>query len=121
MHQIEDDLYRLYREEWVIVHTESADSDTAEKVVTAAHQHAHTAYENKVDDDRLRIDAHTDNAGHFWAHVVMLKPNMKGEFKYAALAENFATKCGFDDYEIVTRNSRRDFELRSFGIKPQNR
>ncbi len=118
-----DDLYRLYRTEWVIVKTFNADGRGAqnlESLIRQARDHVHAQYVGRVADERIRVDAVTDNPEHpthYWVHVKLLKPNLKGEFKHAALAANHAEKQAWKDYEIVGRNSRRDFELRSYGVK----
>ncbi len=120
-----DDLYRLYRTEWVIVHTLSEDHPdhdkppqvTGEQLVRAAREHVEQVYGGRVNESQMDLVLHTDNAGHFWVHVKIRKPNLKGEFIHAALAASYAEKNRWSEYEIVSRNSRRDHELRSFGMK----
>jgi hypothetical protein len=109
-----DDLYRLYRQEWVIVHTVSGDGEIAEPFVVQAHQHGRDTYP-ELAPEMLGLEAHTDNAGHFWVHLKLFKPNMKGEFKHERDARRFAEKQSWLVTEIVARNSKRDHVLRNFG------
>lgn len=116
VHETED-VFRLYREEWVIVETVSGTGDRAQPFVELAYRFITDTYEGRVPEHRFRVMANTDKAGHFWVHVTMLRPNMKGEFKYAHLAQRHAEKKGYAHYEVVSRNSRRDHELRAYGVR----
>lgn len=117
-----EDLYRLYRREWVIVHTVSGEGDPqhhvpAEPFVTQARTWVEDTYAGRVESRDVQLVAHTDGANAFWVHVKVRKPNLKGEFKQAFLAQRHADKQGWHEVEIVGRNSRRDHELRNHGIK----
>lgn len=119
-----DDLFRLYRHEMVIVH--AVEGEYAEEqggiwpVLQQARDYVDTQYKGRVEPDDIRIDAnvdHPDSPTRVWVHVLLSKPNLKGEFKYATQAADFAAKQGWEDWEIVSRNSRRDHELRNYGVK----
>lgn len=112
-----DDTFRLYRREWVIVHTVTGEGPAAEPFVAEAFEHIKKNVTGRVRANDITCEANTNNAGTFWVHVKICKPNMKGEFKYRHLAERFATKQGYDEYEIVARNSKHDHEIRSYGVK----
>lgn len=114
-----DELYRLYRKEWVIVYTVEGQGETAEPFVNSAHHYYQSHYSEQFTyPEQARIDAHTNNAGSFWVHLLLNKHNMKGEFKQVFLATNLAERRGWRDYEVVGRNSHRDHQLRNLGRKP---
>lgn len=112
-----EDVYRLYRPEWVIVHTITGRGEYAEPFVKECFDFFDRTYGGRVERQDVDIVATTNLVDSFWVHLKMRKPNMKGEFKQAFLAQRHAEKQGWPDYEIVARNSKRDHELRSFGTK----
>lgn len=118
-----EDLFRLYREEWVIVHTVTGTYNADSGIwstLQKARDHAKEHYRGRVEPMHIRIDASIDDADNpvqVWVHVLLFKPNLKGEFKHARLAANFAAQQDWEDWEIVSRNSRRDHELRNYGVK----
>ncbi len=119
-----DDLYRLYRTEWVIAHTVSGQGDMslhvpAEPFVMKARDWAASTFGGRVPDADIRLQANTDGVDAFWVHVQVRKPNLKGEFKHPHLAANHAEKQAWAQYEVVSRNSKRDHELRNYGVKLQ--
>lgn len=116
VHETED-LFRLYRTEWVIVHTVTGQGEIAQPFAEQAHAYGQETYGDRVLPEFLHLEANTDNAGSFWVHLKLLKPNMKGEFKYEHLAHEHARKQAWVEYSVVKRNSRLDHELRNYGTK----
>lgn len=112
-----DDLWRLYRREWVIVHTVHRRGEDARDAFTAAMEWIAENLKGRVEDNDTQIQVHTDQAGLFWAHVMVFKDNLKGEFKYMQGAERHAIAAGYDEYTIVPRNSAIDHDIRSYGVK----
>lgn len=112
-----DDLWRLYRREWVIVHTitRTGDSD-GHAVFDAVREWMQINLGDRVKKTDMRISMNTDNAGTFWAHAEVFKDNLKGEFKHPQAAQAHAMTNGYDEYTIVPRNSKSDHDLRSYGV-----
>lgn len=113
-----DDLHRLYRPEWVSVHVEAAvDGDrTPEALTEAALAHFDAHYDGRVHSGDMRLAV--AGAGPTARVALQLRlPNLKGEFKTAALAHAHATGQGWDDYTVVGRNTKADHELRGYGVK----
>ncbi len=108
---------RLYKPEWVIVHTERG--DTPSTAVTAAREHFARTYAGRVRD--TDVDYHTGHepqaAQPFVVQLRLCLPVLKGEFKYRSRACAWAAKHGIDDYWTVQRNSPADHELRAYGTK----
>jgi hypothetical protein len=114
-----NDIWRLYRREWVIVHTISLTSDE----VDAAHQlfdqirswmTEHLT--GRVKEQDMDIELNTDDAGHFWGHAKVFKDTLKGEFKYVEAAQTHAMIHQYDEYVIVPRNSKSDHDIRNYGV-----
>jgi hypothetical protein len=116
-----DDIWRLYRREWVTVHTVEGDGDPdelipAQPIYSLATQWATANLEGRVRDEDVRVEMHTDTNTFFWAHIQVFKDNLKGEFKNVENAQYYASTNGFDEYVIVPRNSKSDHDIRSYGV-----
>lgn len=116
-----DDIWRLYRREWVIVHTIDGTLDhehivAAAPVFEAACQWAKDNVVGRVRDEDVNIQLNTDNDTRAWAHVRVFKETLKGEFKQRSNAEVFASINNFDEYTIVPRNSPADHDIRNYGV-----
>jgi hypothetical protein len=114
-----DDIYRLYRREWVTVHTASGTAETLEPIFELAQKYYEDNLRDRVRDEEFRVTAYTDNAEPlptFWVHVELFKENLKGEFKHAHAAERFARDAGWEEYTVVVRNSKDDHRIRNYGV-----
>lgn len=115
-----DDVYRIYRPEWIYVYTAAATfSSTASDAHTVTEQvkeHFETRYRGRVRDDDWAIEC-VGEGETFMARLLLRLPNLKGEFKHAFLAQRHADSEGWADYTIVQRNSRADHELRSYSVR----
>lgn len=112
-----DDIWRLYRREWVIVNTVTMHANDAKTVFDTAKQWCDTHLEGRVKDNDIQCEINTDTGSLFWVHIKVFKDNLKGEFKYQSAAEVHASAQGYDEYTIVPRNSKADHDLRSYGVK----
>ncbi len=111
-----DDLWRLYRREWVIVHTIDSVADDGRPAFDAARTWIADNLTGRVREQDIQIELNTDLGRTFWAHVMVFKDNLKGEFKHAEIAQMFAQRRQYDEYTIVPRNSKTDHEIRSYGV-----
>lgn len=120
-----DDLWRLYRREWIVVHTLDPITVDAEAnatgraglpIVEAGQQWVKDNLHGRVRDEDLRITLHTDQQGTFWGTVDLFKDNLKGEFKVVEHAQMFAQIEKYDEYVIVPRNSKSDHDIRNYGV-----
>ncbi len=111
-----DDLWRLYRREWVTVHTIDSEADDGREAFDAARAWIAENLTGRVQDQHIQIELNTDLSRTFWAHIKVFKDNLKGEFKYADSAQMFAMKKQYDEYTVVPRNSKTDHEIRSYGV-----
>lgn len=113
-----DDAWRLYRREWVIAHTtDTITADDGKPSFDQAMAYIKDNLKGRLRDDEINIEVNTDAAGHFWAHVITFKDNLKGEFKNVNNARGHAMAQGYDEYTIVPRNSKSDHDIRSYGVK----
>jgi hypothetical protein len=106
-----DDVYRLYRSEWVTVFTAGADGELS------AWKHYEVTYHGRVrrGDARIVVDGEGE---HALTRLQLFLPTMKGEFKFAVHVARFAEMRGWgDDYTIVARNSVADHDLRAYSIR----
>lgn len=112
------DIYRLYRPEWVTAYVvERADMNDCRQEV----DNFFTArYVGRVRDEHVRYAYLTSSgADHATTVLQLLLPTVKGEFKYAHLAWEYARSRGWgeDTCQVVMRNSRDDHELRAYGVR----
>jgi hypothetical protein len=112
-----EDLWRLYRREWVIVHTAYRTGNDVRNAFLAAQQWTRENLTGRVAETDIQFEAFSNQAGNFWVHVKVFKENLKGEFKYMHGAERHAVQEGYDEYTIVPRNSKIDHDIRSYGVK----
>lgn len=114
--QTADEVYRLYRPEWVTVHYVIADDDgtCCPGLISQLREYFAATYAATVADADVRMvcDGEGINAV---AQLQLRLPNLKGEFKHAFLAERFADERGYTDHQIVVRNSAVDKRLRRYG------
>lgn len=111
-----DDLWRLYRREWVIVHSITRKGDDGKPTFDEATAWMAENLAGRVEDNDMRITLNTDQAGTFWAHIEVFKDTLKGEFKYVEGAQNHAVVNKYEEYVIVPRNSKSDHDIRSYGV-----
>lgn len=112
-----DDLWRLYTREWVIVHTITMPGSDARPAFLACREWMKTNLEGRVRENDMQIQLNTDGGTLFWAHAMVYKDNLKGEFKHFHTAEVHAKTTGMQEYVIVPRNSPADHDIRSYGVK----
>lgn len=116
-----DDIYRLYRPEWVIVYTAvhdplAADSYRPDEVLPACVEHFERRYAGRVlpGDNRIEPDNFVTPT---MARLLLRLPTMKGEFKHAMHAFDFARAQGWTEFTVVERNSTADHDLRQYGTR----
>lgn len=113
-----DDIWRLYRREWIAVHTlDEVQAADATPVFEAGRTWAQENLAGRMRDDEYNLSLTTDGHGRFWGQVMVYKDNLKGEFKHYGHAERHAREQDYEEYTIVPRNSKADHDLRSYGIK----
>jgi hypothetical protein len=110
-----DDIWRLYRREWVTVHTVSMAESRLCRM--AAGQWVKENLTDRVHSDDIELDFDTDGATRYWCHIRVFKDNLKGEFKYQSNAVRHAAQENYEEYAIVARNSKADHDIRSYGVK----
>jgi hypothetical protein len=111
-----EDVWRLYRREWVIVQTFTAQSTDGRVVFDLAKAWADENLNGRVRLSDIDVELNTDGTDMFWAHVKVYKDNLKGEFKHVENAQAFAKIEEFQEYTIVPRNSKSDHDIRSYGV-----
>lgn len=119
-----DDVYRVYRPEWVIVFSlvePSYDSsDQTISLVGECREFFRRNYAGRVRpaDMAVVVSPGSVRAGGHTTTIVRLQlrlPTLKAEFKTEPYARDFVTAQGWGDATIVARNSRGDHELRGYG------
>lgn len=111
-----DDIWRLYRREWVIVHTVTLKADDGQPAYDAANAWYKDNLKDRVRPEDASVQLNTDGSGLFWAHVQIFKDNLKGEFKHVENAQAFAAQQHWEEYVIVPRNSKSDHDIRNYGV-----
>lgn len=112
-----DEIWRLYRREWVTVHTtDTIVAIDGRGVHASACAWTEANLKDRVHDRDIKVEVHTDLAHRFWAHVQVFKENLKGEFKIRGQADKFASMNNYDEYTVVPRNSPADHEIRNYGV-----
>jgi hypothetical protein len=114
----DDDVYRLYRNEWVIAYTAVATPDgyQPDGLADACRRHFDDHYTGRVHNGDAKVIVEGTEAtaiGRLMLHL----PVMKGEFKLAFLAHRFAAEQGWEEYLVVARHSPSDHELRQYGTR----
>ncbi len=119
-----EDLWRLYRREWVTVHTIDVVVDAEEeyeprglRAFELAREWIAENLEGRVRDLDIQIQLNTDSKSAFWAHVQVFKDNLKGEFKHFSTAEIHAQRNNYEEYVIVARDAPADHDVRGYGVK----
>lgn len=115
------DIWRLYRREWVIVHTVDGEGDPnhavpAYPVYKAAKQWADDNLIGRVRLQDIQLIMNSDGTNRYWCHIQIFKDNLKGEFKHVETAQFYATHSGYEEYTIVPRNSKSDHNIRNYGV-----
>lgn len=108
-----DDLYRVYRPEWIFMWTETG--DTVGPLVDKVRGYFEVTFAGRVRDEDVCIEVTGDD--RFLVRLKLRLPNLKGEFKYLPAARKFIRDEGWTDAVVVARNSRADHQLRSYGIR----
>lgn len=126
-----EDIHRLYRREWVTMHTVSENvvidhehnPEPAYPVVQQGQQWLRDNLLGRVREQDIRLVAHIDDPSPadgqtvlIWVDVQVFKENLKGEFKYPTGASGYAEEQGYDEYVVVVRNSKQDHQIRSYGV-----
>lgn len=114
-----DDIWRLYHREWVIVHTINLNSSAVDAAHVLMDQVRAWMTENltgRVKEVDMQVEMSTDNQGAFWAHAMVFKDTLKGEFKQVDAAQMHAKIHKYDEYVIVPRNSKSDHDIRNYGV-----
>ncbi len=111
-----DDLWRLYHREWTIVHTIDDVADEGRPVFEVARAWIKEHLTDRVREEDVQIELNSDGGSNYWAHVMLFKDNLKGEFKYVENAQLFANMQKYDEYVIVPRNSKSDHDIRAYGV-----
>jgi len=127
-----DDLVRLYRPEWVIVHTETHEpgrGDDRVDLATAAQAYGVTHYAGRIHPEDMRVQT-AGSGTSVRVHLQLRLPTLKGEFTATEAAHAHAAAQGWqpaqpteagtpvdDGYLVVTRNSRDDHDLRAYSVK----
>lgn len=107
-----DDVYRLYRPEWVIVYVSIVPPEGT--ALDNCQRWFDSAYAGRVHPEDVRFE-HVGHGPHAMCQLQLRLPTLKGEWKYVFLAQRFADDQDFADYTIVQRNSKADHELRNYG------
>lgn len=104
-----DDLFRLYRREWVQVYRSVAVSTAGRDEVEA---HFMAKYKGRVRGDDVEFSKIPGTS------ILKLRLwNLKGEYKTEAYALQVVQGMGWSDVRVVKRNSREDYALREYGAK----
>lgn len=107
-----DNLWRVYRPEWLIVYVTDGSDGVGERI----DQYIADKLVGRVRDEDIRLVTEGEPP-HGIAQLQVRKPNMRGEFKHLADARAFASDQGWDDAVLVKRNSPADHDLRMYGTK----
>ncbi len=114
-----EDLYRVYRPEWVTVYTAHANTveyDDVQTLCEAAERHWEVTYAGRVRPDDMRI-IDGGQGRHALVRLQLRLPTLKGEFKTERLALLYAGEQGWPEAKVVARNGPADHDLRSYGVK----
>jgi hypothetical protein len=115
--QSADDLYRLYRPEWIIVHVVTADDNgDCAHLLERLREVFDERFHGRVRDEDVQYRC-TGAGINAVAQLLLRLPTLKGEFKYVHLAERHADEQGFDEHTIVARNSKADHDLRQYATR----
>jgi hypothetical protein len=127
-----DDVYRVYRPEWVTVHLRSrscpsSGSGLLAPLVAECREFFASQYAGRVRPEDMEVAVTAElgaqakhrqgNPATYVARLRLRLPNLKGEFKNEAHAHAFVAARGWQDATVLVRNSRGDHELRSYGRK----
>lgn len=114
-----DDLYRVYRREWIVAHVEDrlpGDDERTAPMLMRCKEHFAAKYAGRVHPDDVAYEC-LGGAPHDIVQLKLRLPNLKGEFKTEALARAYVHSQVWLDAMVVARNSREDHTLRGYGIK----
>lgn len=115
-----EDVYRVYRPEWIVVYTSTRaphDPAGASGAVQRCRNEFDRLYAGRVRPEDVDYLIANSEKNYAIAQLLIRKPNIKGEFKTKAQAEYFVKVQGWRDAAVVARNSKADHELRSYGVK----
>lgn len=110
------DIYRLYRWEWVFhVSTPVTSEEDEEAALLALHEVAEEQLVGRVHYQHLRWVIFLDSGGRT-CKLEKRIPNLRGEFTERQQAIDYATAQGwYDCTSVVERHSTADNQLRSYG------
>lgn len=111
-----EDIWRLYRREWVTVHTITMSAPDAFTVTDEAHRWVKNNLVGRVRDEDISYTVHNNTKLLFWCDVKVFKDNLRGEFKHVEAAQVHAMQQGWEEYVIVPRNSKSDHDIRNYGV-----
>jgi hypothetical protein len=113
-----DDVYRVYRPEWLIVDvtTRLGDDPSDEAMIATARAVFDTKFAGRVHDHDVRYTT-VGTGQHAQVLLELRLPNLTAEWKTRALAEKYVAGRGWSDATIVARNSKPDFDLRGYSVK----
>lgn len=112
-----DDLYRVYRPEWIVAHFElsSGVDDFCEPLLERVKDFYAERYAGRVRDDDVKFRC-TGSGINAVAQLLLRLPNVKGEFTTEARAHAYVRERGWTDATVVARNSKADHELRQYSV-----
>jgi len=116
---VEMDMFRLYRREWTIMYTAAVNDNGYQDadLLPACRTHFETTFAGRVRDEDVRYELVDEGTAGVRGRLLLRLPVLKGEFKHATAAFDWAVEQGWDDVMIVPRNSAIDHNLRSYSIK----
>lgn len=110
-----DDLFKVYRPEWMWVYTSEANGDAG---LAEAKTYFAEKYQGRVHEIDVEYLPTSENNPSKWPWRISLRlPNVKGEFKLREHAETYIAEKGWGDAAIVSRNSRDEYKLKAYGDK----
>lgn len=113
-----DDVYRVYRPEWIMVHFEmaSGDDELPQPLLRRVQEVFAERYAGRVHDTDVQFAA--SGAGiNAVAQLLLRLPNIKGEFATEGHAHAYVREQGWGDATVVARNSKADHQLRQYSIR----
>lgn len=109
-----DDVYRVYRDEWVIVYVSTV--PTVGTALQNCQGWFQATYAGRVHPEDVRYE-HVGHGPHAMCQLQLRMPTLKAEWKTRELAERYIEAIGFTDAIIVARNSKADHEVRAYGVR----
>jgi hypothetical protein len=109
------DLYKVYLPEWIYVFTSTKVGDEGR---AECEEYFAQKFEGRVYDHDVKYAPTSEACPSSWPWRLQLQlPNVKGEFKTQALAEEYVSRLCWEGAQVVARNSRAEYALRDYGQK----